>query len=132
MRRQAEANDIVPRPSGYTPFPSVSEPDGRHAYNLAGRQYPQTVTAETHYASSRRAETPLDRVQAYEKVRPDPWSVVLNVPYEMHVRGIYDAPRYRSMTAPYGTGPGGYQGQPNYGGTGAQPGSWDGYASARR
>jgi hypothetical protein len=114
------------------PFQSMFKPDGRHAYNPAGRQYSQTVTAETHYASGRRAETPLDRVQAYEQVRPDPWSILPNVPYEMHVRGIHDAPRNRSMTAPYGTGPGGYQGQPFYGGMGAQPGSWGGYASARR
>jgi hypothetical protein len=129
MRRQAEVNDVVPRPMGYTPFQSMFEPDGRHAYNPAGRQYPQTIFAERQYASSRRAETPLDRVQAYEQVRPDPRFVLPNVQYELHVRGIHGAPRY---TAPYGSGQGEYQGQPSYGGMGAQSGAWDGYASARR
>jgi hypothetical protein len=144
---QAEANNIVPRPTGYVPFQSMYEPDGRHAYDPRGRQYPQTVTAETNWGL--RTETPLERSQAYELVRPDSGWVVPNVPFELHVEGIHNAPGYlsdrqlmpppprpdqsiyRSMTGQYGTGPGGYQGQPQQGGMGAQPDPWAEFRSAR-
>jgi hypothetical protein len=159
LTRRALANEVVPRPSGYIPFQSIFEPDGRHAYNPAGRQYPQMVTAGMY--SRQRAETPLDRHQAYEQVRPDPSRFAPNVPYELQVSDapVYrsqpqrrlspnrqlmpppprpraaetpDQPIYRSMTAPYSTAPGGYQGQPHHGGMGAQPGPWDEFRSARR
>jgi hypothetical protein len=142
----ARANEVVTRPSGYVPYQSMFEPDGRHAYDPAGRRYPQLRSAET--GSGRRAETPLDRYTAFEALRPDRrWAPPTDVPYELQVYGFENvahppppwrpAPRtppwhaqdqrtYRNIQPRPEA-----QGQPGYGYGGAQPGPWDGYASAR-
>jgi hypothetical protein len=41
--QKLRCDQIRRRPDDYVPFQSIFQPDGRHAYNPNGRQYPQQV-----------------------------------------------------------------------------------------
>lgn len=38
---RVDPRTVLTRPADYVPFQSMPQPDGRHAYNPWGRQYPQ-------------------------------------------------------------------------------------------
>jgi hypothetical protein len=71
-------NDVVTRAANYAPYQSMLPVD-RYGYDPTNRQYPQMRDDEL--ASGRRAETPADRVNAWDQLRP---------PHAMHPRETID------------------------------------------
>lgn len=71
------------------PYQSIFEPDGRHAYNPAERQYPQSGWADRQ--NWRRAESLADRANAWAQVRPSQLTHPLGVSMSMHVYGVANA-----------------------------------------
>lgn len=70
LNHTRNSNSVVTRPSTYVPYQSFTEPDGRHAYNPAGRQYPRAIRDEQRV--DRHAHTAADRRYFWGRIRPNP------------------------------------------------------------
>lgn len=82
--RAARSNNVVTRAQGYIPYQSIYEPDGRHAYNPAARQYPQVNYDERQ--AGLIAETPTDRANWYNQMRPGNLPLGAQLPF--YVDGV--------------------------------------------
>lgn len=70
LDRDGRSSRIVTRPSDYVPYQSIVQPDGRHAYDPAARQYPQPFREERR--SGRVAHRAADRQNLWNSIRPNP------------------------------------------------------------
>lgn len=78
------SNWVVTRPSDYVPYQSLGDTSGRHGYNPAARQYPQTAWSEA--AAGLRVETPTDRINAWGQTRPN--HMLPGGPDVLHASGV--------------------------------------------
>jgi hypothetical protein len=94
LERNGRASRVVTRPSDYVPYQSLAEPDGRHAYNPAGRQYPRSFREEQR--SGRVAHRAADRQNLWDQIRPDPIyhppGATIDLPLRDDYRNIRPAP----------------------------------------
>lgn len=70
LDRDGRSTRLVTRPSDYVPYQSIAQPDGRHAYDPAARQYPQAFREERR--SGRVAHRAADRQNLWNQIRPNP------------------------------------------------------------
>jgi hypothetical protein len=85
------ANDVFTRPVGYSPYQSVVQDDGRHAFNPSRDQYPQS----SYEGNVTRALDPAARRQEFNQNRSDYY---VHLPGEQVVMGI-DESRMQPMPA---------------------------------
>lgn len=94
LDHDGRSSRIVTRPSDYVPYQSIAQPDGRHAYDPAARQYPQPFREERR--SGRVAHRAADRQNLWDQIRPNPMyhppGATIELPYRDDPRNMPPPP----------------------------------------